>query len=88
MKRGCHTRQWFFGAETTGNRRLGGENPRDVAQLAQLGLSTRCECTLRRSRHLLSRPSIQRFAAALYSTLSNAQRRSTGARRNVSEDQR
>ena len=85
MTRGCHTRQWFFGAETTGNQRLDGENPRNVAQLGQ---STHCECTLRRSRHLLSRPSIQRFAAPLYSTLSNAQRRSIGARRNVSEDQR
>ena len=62
MTRGCHTRQWFFGAETAGNQRLGGENRRNVAQLGQ---STRCECTLRRSRHLLSRPGIQRFATAL-----------------------
>ena len=84
MTRGCHTRQWFFGGETAGNQRLDGGIRRNVTQPGQ---STRCECTLRRSRHLLSRPSIQRFAAPLYSTLSNAQRWSIGARRNVSEDQ-
>jgi hypothetical protein len=84
MTRGCHTRQWFFGAETAGNQRLDGETPQNTAEHGQ---STRCECTLRRSRHLLSRPGIQRFAAALYSALSNAQHQNIGARRNVSEDQ-
>ena len=84
MTRSCHTRQWLFGGETARNQRLDGENLRSVTQLGQ---STHCECTLRRSRHLLSRPSIQRFAAPLYSTLTNAQRWSTVARRNVSEDQ-